>query len=316
MKNRCLYCYAVMDGGADFHEKCSMAFFGSKTAPHILYSLDQMSELAKSVVERSISVPGVQPKLSMSIVEDAVVGNYRRLTIIDALGGHFILKPPSADYPELPQNEHVCMRIAEALGINVVQSSLIKLQSGELAYITKRIDRLDNGTKVHMLDMFQIIEAVDKYKGSMEKVGKALGIYSSNPQLDKLFLFEITLFSFLIGNNDMHLKNFSMILSSVGWVLAPAYDLLNVAIALPEDEEELALTLEGKKRKFKRSHFERFGQGMGLTDRQISGVFRRFQSKKASILEWVDRSFFSDESKKNFVGIVETRFSRIDALEV
>src|SRR5690606_38537344 len=130
----------------------------------------------------------------------------------------------------MPENEHVTMRIAEAFGINVVKSSLIRLQSGELSYITKRIDRTDTGEKIHMLDMFQITEAFDKYKSSMEKIGKALNEYSVNTLLDKVYFLELALLSVLTGNNDMHPDNFSMIILGGKWTLAPAYELLDVAI--------------------------------------------------------------------------------------
>ena len=111
----------------------------------------------------------------------------------------------------MPENEHVTMRIAEeAFAMRTVPSSLIRLASGELAYITKRIDRTSDGEKIHMLDMFQILEAFDKYKSSMERVGKAITAYSSSTLLDQSYFFELTLFSYLTGNNDMHLKNFSM----------------------------------------------------------------------------------------------------------
>ena len=156
----------------------------------------------------------------MTLLTDSQEQPDSRLTVVGALGGQFILKPPSQNFPEMPANEHLTMRIAEAYDINVVPSSLIRLSSGELAYVTKRIDRTETGEKIHMQDMFQITEAFDKYRSSMEKVGKALGTYSSNPLLDKIFYFELVLFSFLTGNNDMHLKNFSMIESSTGWVLA------------------------------------------------------------------------------------------------
>lgn len=299
-----------MDGEGDFHDACSLSFFGTKVTPKLEYSLDQMSELAKNVIERSISVPGVQPKLSMSLVNEMKEEGNFRLTIVGALDGNYIFKPPSPDYPEMPQNEHVTMRISESFGIQTVPSSLIKLKSGELSYITKRIDRTEDGQKIHMLDMFQITEAFDKYKSSMEKVGKAIHDHSKNTQLDKLFLFELTLFSFLTGNNDMHLKNFSMIQSTSGWLLAPAYDLLNVAIVNPEDQEELALTLEGKKSKLKRTHFETFGKGLGLTNKQIQGVFSRFYEKKLDALNWVNNSFLSNPMKKKYNALVEERYGR------
>ncbi len=248
MTNKCLYCYKELGGDADFHTKCSMEFFGTKEAPKLPYSLDQMSELAKNVVERSISAPGVQAKLSMSLIKEAQQKN-NRLTVVGALGGNYIFKPPNNDFPEMPQNEHATMRIAEAMGIRVVPSSLIRLQSGELSYITKRIDRTLEGSKIHMLDMFQHTEAYDKYKSSMEKVGKAISKYSDNTLLDLLYFFELSVFSFLIGNNDMHLKNFSLINTNFGWALSPSSDLLNVAILNPEDKEELALPINGKKKK-------------------------------------------------------------------
>ena len=300
-----------MTGETDFHESCSLEFFGSKQAPKLEYSLGQMSELAKNVVERSVSVPGVQPKLSMSLIGEVKDAGNFRLTIAGALGGNYIFKPPSLDYPEMPQNEHVTMRMAQSFGIQTVPSSLIRLQSGELSYITKRIDRTEDGQKIHMLDMFQITEAFDKYKSSMEKIGKALNDYSDNTVLDKIFFFELTLFSFLTGNNDMHLKNFSMIQSTSGWLLASAYDLLNVTIVNPDDQEELALTLEGKKSKLKRAHFESLGKGLGLTNKQTNGVFNRFYKKKSDAFKWVNTSFLSDDMKEKYKALLHERYVRI-----
>jgi len=311
MKHKCLYCYGDLTGEVDFHKTCSLSFFGKKEAPKLEYTLDQMSELAKNVVERSISVPGVQPKLSMSLINEVKdIGDFR-LTVVGALGGNYIFKPPSSEYPEMPENEHVTMRIAESFGIKTVPSCLIRLKSGELSYITKRIDRTDDGHKIHMLDMFQITEAFDKYKSSMEKIGKALLEHSANTLLDMVFFFELSLFSFLTGNNDMHLKNFSMIKSTSGWLLAPAYDLLNVSIVNPGDKEELALTLEGKKSNLKRMHFETLGKGLGLTDRQILGVFNRFFEKKNDAIGWVNTSFLSHRMKEKYIALLEERYDRI-----
>jgi serine/threonine-protein kinase HipA len=315
MSEKCLYCYKALkksDEG-DFHEHCSVEFFGTQKAPILSYSFNEMAELAKHVIDRSIAMPGVQPKLSLSLVNEAMNNkNDKRLTIVGALGGNYIFKPPSETYPEMPQNEHVTMRIAEAFGIRTVQSSLIRLQSGELSFITKRIDRTISGEKIHMLDMFQILEAVDKYKSSMEKVGKALGEYSSNTLLDKLYFFELSVFSFLTGNNDMHLKNFSMINTGKEWSLAPAYDLLNVAIVIPKDKEEMALTLEGRKKKLKRPYFVRFGKGLGLNEKQIEAVFKRFIKNKPTAMQWIDNSFLSKENQKQYKALLNNRYSIID----
>ena len=166
-----------------------------------------------------------------------------------------------------------------------------------------------------MIDMFQITEAVDKYKGSMEKVGKALNSYSSNTLLDKTFYFDIVLFSFLTGNNDMHLKNFSMIESPSGWVLAPAYDLLNVAIVFPEDTEELALSLAGKKKRLKLEHFELFGEGLGMSPKQIKGAFNRMINHKSIAIDWINRSFLSNEMKSAYRHLLEGRYSQLSLME-
>lgn len=311
MNKKCLYCYKELEASAqnDFHSHCSLEFFGTKTAPLLSYSLNQMTELAKDVVERSVAVPGVQPKLSLSLVKDTMTyGNKARLTVVGALGGNYIFKPPSEHYPEMPQNEHVTMRIAEAFGIHTVKSSLIRLQSGELSYITKRIDRTENGEKIHMLDMFQVLGAFDKYKSSMERVGKAIGEYSNDTLLDILYFLELSIFSFLTGNNDMHLKNFSMINTNAKWVLSPAYDLLNVGIVNPGDEEEIALTLEGKKKKLRRANFEALGKVLELNEKQIEGVFKRFLKNKPLAIEWIENSFLSNDFKEKYKVLLEEKY--------
>ncbi len=310
MNNRCLYCYGALNGESDYHEKCTLEFFGTRQAPVIDYSLNQMTELAKHVVERSVSVPGVQAKLSMTLISETKKRSNTRLTVVGVPGGNYIFKPPTEYYPEMPQNEHLTMRMAEAFGIRVVPSSLIRLKSGELSYITRRIDRRGDGTKIHMIDMFQILEAFDKYIGSMERIGKALGDYSSNPLLDKILFFDLTLFSFLTGNSDMHLKNFSMIESPSGWVLSSAYDLLNVVIINPKDTEEMALTIGGKKKKLSRSIFDRFGQKMGLSEAQTKGAYKRIERNIPKALDLLERSYLSEEMKKSYLKVLETR-SRI-----
>lgn len=311
--NKCLYCYKpLIDNKTEFHEQCSLAFFGTKQPPVFEHTLNDMATLAKNVVERSVAVPGVQPKLSLSLINDTMQdGPKGRLTVVGALGGNYIFKPPSEYYPEMPQNEHLTMRMAEAFGINTVMSSLLRLKSGELAYITKRIDRTSTGEKIHMLDMFQITEAVEKYKSSMEKVGKALEEHSSNTLLDTLYFLELAIFCFLTGNNDMHLKNFSMINSGDHWSLAPAYDLLNVAIVNPDDAEELALTLEGKKRRLKWENFEQLGKKLGLNDKQLNGMIKRFLKNKTVALEWINNSFLSTAYKEKYILVLEERYTSL-----
>jgi serine/threonine-protein kinase HipA len=316
MNRKCLYCYKQLEhtNSSDFHETCSLHFFGTSIAPKVQYTFEEMAVLAKEVVRQHITIPGVQPKLSLTLINEII--NKRsncRLTVIGALEGNFIFKPPTIHFPEMPQNEHVTMRMAEAFKIKTVPSSLIRLKSGELAYITKRIDRCGNGDKIHMLDMFQITEAYDKYKSSMEKVGKALHSYSSNTLLDKLIFFELTIFCFLTGNNDMHLKNFSMINENDQWKFSPAYDLLNASIVNPKDTEELALNLDGKKKKFTKHNFENFGKNLGLNEKQIAGVFKRMIANKPVAIQWIENSFLSEELRGKYLELMEKRFSLIGA---
>jgi len=143
----------------------------------------------------------------------------------------------------------------------------------------------------------------------LEKIGKALSDYSANTLLDKLYFFELTLFCFLTGNNDMHLKNFSMINENSSWSLASAYDLLNVQIVNPRDTEELALTLEAKKKRLRKDHFERFGKGLDLTDKQIEGVFSRIAKNKTLAFEWLENSFLSADFQKAYLTLLEGRYS-------
>jgi serine/threonine-protein kinase HipA len=145
----------------------------------------------------------------------------------------------------------------------------------------------------------------------LEKVGNALGSYSSNTLLDKIFYFDLVIFSFITGNNDMHLKNFSMIEGPSGWILSPAYDLLNVAIIFPDDPEELALTLVGKKKKLKREHFEQLGNGLGLTPKQIKGSFNRLLKNKSKAIDWIDKSFLSENMKIAYKDLLEEKYKQL-----
>lgn len=299
MSKKCLFCYQPIDNGQDFHATCSKSFFGTETPPILDYTLDDMTELAKKIVETSVTVPGVQPKLSLGIIKNTIDKN-KRLTIVGALGGNFILKPQNTSFPEMPKNEDLTMKLAEHCSILTVPHTLIRLKSGELSYLTKRVDRTASGKKNHMLDMYQILEAYDKYKGSMEKIGKAIQTYSENTLLDLTRFFELIVFSYITGNNDMHLKNFSFIYKNDSWKLAPAYDLLNVALHLPEDKEEMALTMKGKKRRLTKEDFNQFGTTLGLNDKQIQNTYNRFVNAESQLLQLIGYSFLSSENQKKY----------------
>jgi len=307
---KCLYCYDELETSVveDYHAACSKKFYGTTLAPKLPYRLGEMEKLAKNIVDLSITVPGVQPKLSLaSIKEKLENGQVNRLTIMNALDGSYILKPPNALYSQMPENEHLSMKLAELFKINVVPSNLIRLASGELCYITKRVDRKAGGAKVHMIDFLQILELEHKYLGTLEMLGKKVGELSVNTLMDKLRFFELAVFNFIIGNNDMHLKNFSMIVSDFGWTLSPAYDLLNVKIILPKDQEDTALKLGGKKKNFNKGYFDRLGKLLELNDKQIGSVYNRIQPwlQDATIL--IERSFLQEPAQKAYIDLIAKR---------
>ncbi|MBK7408451.1 MAG: HipA domain-containing protein [Saprospirales bacterium] len=310
---RCLFCYQPLEEKeADFHPSCSRKIFGTPIPPELPYSEDQMAELATQVIRSQVTVPGVQAKLSLNVAPGKSKNDPKRFTIV-GLWGSYILKPPSPHYPQLPEVEDLTMHLASFAGIGTVPHSLIRLQSGNLAYITKRVDRVKKG-KLHMEDMCQLTERLteDKYRGSYEQIAKAIIRYSAHPGLDVVNFFEVVLFSFLTGNADMHLKNFSLIRQpGAGAVLSPAYDLLSTALVNPADEEDLALTLNGKKKKINRNDFIAAFQTAGLDPKQQENIFRKMERAKSRWLAFIESSFLSDAFKKNYEELIRKRSERL-----
>ncbi len=286
--------------------------FGSTKIPVLNYTQDELNELAKNIIMERISVPGVQPKLSLHL-EKGNAESHSRLTLV-GLEGDYILKPQSPQWPYLPEAEHFCMLLARKCRIATAEFGLIPLGSGELAYITRRMDRTSDGV-LHMEDFCQILNKMtaQKYSGSMEQIGKALREYSDVPGLDTVRFFELAVYSFLTGNSDMHLKNFSLIRQKDGhYELSPAYDLVPVKIILPADQEELALTLCGKKSNFKRADFERFGTGLRLSEKQISKAMARIADAVAqSLPESLNSNFLPDEMRTAVSDLITSRLARI-----
>ena len=267
---RCLCCGEPLQEQENFyHARCMKKLFRSTRVPALNYTQDELNTLARETILNRISVPGVQPKLSLHLEQGETAGR-SRLTLV-GLEGDYILKPQTPQWPCLPEAEHFCMLLARKCGIATADFGLIPLKSGELAYITRRMDRTEKGP-LHMEDFCQILDKMtdQKYNGSMEQIGKAIRAYSDVAGLDLIRFFELAVFCFMTGNSDMHLKNFSLIRRPDGHhELSPAYDLVPVRIIMPEDKEELALTLNGKKSKLKRTDFEQFGAALKLSERQI-----------------------------------------------
>ena len=314
MSNRCLYCYQpLVENETDFHSSCSKKIFGVTIPPVLPYSENNMEELAAQVIQTQVAVTGVQPKLSLHLASAEQPNLAKRFTIV-GMWGEYILKPASPHYPELPEVEDLTMHLASIAKIKVVPHSLIRLSSGNLAYITKRIDRKEK-KKLHMEDMCQLTERLteDKYHGSYEQVAKAILKYSTNPGLDLVNFFELVVFSFLTGNADMHLKNFSLIYQpSVGPVLSPAYDLVATALVNPADDEDLALTLNGKKKKINRNNFVAAFSTLGLGEKQQENIFKKMEKAKTSWIEFIDISFLSNDLKTAYKNLIQHRFERLN----
>ena len=307
---KCLYCYKPLkEGQKDFHPQCAKKFFGLREAPLLDYRHDELDSLAEQVIRAQTSLTGVQPKLSLNLSRHE---GCSRLTIV-GLWGDYILKPQTEEYPQLPENEDLTMHLAEAAKIFVVPHSLIRLADGQLGYITRRIDRTGNGEKIDMEDMCQLTlhPTEYKYKGSHEQIAKIIKQYCDMPKLDLTNYMQLLLFCFVTGNNDMHLKNFSLYRPGKNYQLTPAYDLLNVAIVNPNDQEELALPLSGRKSRLKLDDFLRAGTTMGLEN---NVVVRLVENMHKALPKWrslISDSFLSDEMKERYEQLIISRMNRL-----
>lgn len=307
---KCLYCYKELEEGQkDFHLRCARKFFGTKDVPLLEYKHEDLDRLAEQVIRAQTSLTGVQPKLSLNLSKH---GGTSRLTIV-GLWGDYIFKPQTEDYPQLPENEDLTMHLAEAAKISVVPHSLIRLADGRLGYITKRIDRTKNGEKIDMEDMCQLTlhPTEYKYKGSYEQMAKTIVQYSSIPKLDLTNYMQLLLFCFVTGNNDMHLKNFSLYRPSEGYKLTPAYDLLNIAIVNPKDKEELALPLYGRKTKLRLDDFLNAAKTMGLEENVMLHLIDSLQKALPKWKTLIHNSFISEDMKKAYEELIVSRLGRL-----
>ena len=303
---KCLYCYKELEEGQkDFHPGCARKFFGTSDAPLLEYRREELDALAAQVIQAQTSLTGVQPKLSLNLHKHE---GSNRLTIV-GLWGDFIFKPQTDAYPELPENEDLTMHMAEAARIKVVPHSLIHLADGSLGYITRRIDRTKKGEKIDMEDMCQLTlhPTEYKYKSSCEQIAKAIAAYSSTPRLDLVNFMQVLLFSFVTGNNDIHLKNFSLYRPKALYQLSPAYDLLNVAIANPKDKEEMALSINGKKARIKLADFLKASDTMGIEQRVTLGLINGLRNAMPAWIDLINNSFLSDEMKQNYLDLISRR---------
>ncbi|WP_245705488.1 HipA domain-containing protein [Chitinophaga filiformis] len=265
--------------------------------PELKMDKQLLKDLAEKTISKHIAVTGVQPKLSVTLEKNTGNG---RLIIVE-IWGEYILKPRHEELPAMPETEDLTMHLAEIFNIAVCNHTLLRATDGTLVYIAKRFDRA-NGKKVHVEDFCQLAEfpTENKYKGSYERAGKLILAYCTNSGLDVLKYFELLLFCYLTGNNDMHLKNFSLLHLENSIALSPAYDLLNVNLVFPKDQEELALLLNGKKKNIKLRDFEALGIVLNIPEKVRHNIYKKFKSQNTAVYELIQASFLNAEAKDTY----------------
>lgn len=304
--SRCLCCGKQLAGDGRYHPMCLRQLFGKGRLPSIPFGV---SDLPAEIIRIGgrMSISGAQMKLSVRANPEGLV-----LEAV-AEGGTHILKPEPNQFPELPQNENLCMNIAAELKMPVPPHGLFPMADGKLCYIIKRFDRLEDGTKLHKETLFQILQAEEKYRGSLERVGKAIRAHTDNVGLDSIDYFERVLLSFLIGNGDMHLKNWALLIKEEGKAaLAPCYDFVSSKIYIPE-EEDSALSINGRKNKLSRGDFEVFADSLKIDPKAAENSLRKLSVAKEQILEMTMQSELSAERQQKLLDIINSRYERIES---
>ena len=310
MCNNCLYCYRpLLKGEKDMHMACIKKFFGTTTLPILNYTTEQLDQLALQIIQDQTSLTGVQPKLSLHLNDHE---GSKRLTIVGLWGG-YICKPQTSLYELMPEVEDLTMHLAEVARIAVVPHTLMRMADNTLCYLTRRIDRTPTGEKIAMEDMCQLTErqTEHKYKSSYECIGKTILKYSSLPKMDVINFFELVLFSWLTGNNDMHLKNFSLYEIADKIRLTPAYDLLNVVIINPKDDEELALTLNGRKKKLQKEDFIKSAATLGIETVIIERLINKYIKLLPKFEVVIQSSFISASLKERYIDLLRERLRKL-----
>lgn len=316
--DRCLACYRALENGQrDYHPSCSRKLFGTPVPPDLPFTEQDIQTLAEQSVLRSTTVTGAQTKLSVGVLRGKGERTQGRLTITGLWGSH-ILKPPTVQYPGMCELEDLTMHLASLAGLNVVPHGLVRMQDGVLAYITRRVDRVGKPgskhmAKLHMEDMCQLTERLTehKYQGSHEQIAKAITRFARNTQFDVTTFYEQVLFSFLTGNADMHLKNFSLLKDASGhYNLSPAYDLVPSTLLINETAE-LALTLNGRKSRITRADFETAMRAAGLNERAILNLFNRMKKALPKWMEFIALGFVPEEMKARYRELIAERAARM-----
>ena len=314
----CLCCGKPLKIDNDYgrHKSCIKHFFDTETLPEIEFDNDTLNLLASETANQGFTVPGVQKKLSLHLMSDE---KKPRLTLVNFPTG-YILKPQVEEFKALPESEQLIMSMADKVGISTVPHALIKNKTG-LAYITKRIDRIiskDNVSLLAMEDFCQLDLRLteDKYRGSYERCAKIIEKYSSRTGIDITEFYIRIIFCFIIGNSDMHLKNFSLRETQPGnreFRLSRAYDILPVNVIMPEDKEQLALTLNGKKRNIRKKDFRVFAEACNIPDKAARHMIDRICSLKDKFICQVDESYLPQTEREELMDFINARIEILNS---
>lgn len=308
--SRCLCCGKTLrtENEYGWHASCIKTFFGTSKFPDIDVSKEVLNQIAIDNTNKGFTVPGVQKKLSLHLSRE----DNPRLTLVNYPTG-YILKPQTDEYAALPEMEYLVMQMAEVSGIKTVPYALLRLpsQDNAFAYITKRIDRAD-GQMLAMEDFCQLDGRLteDKYRGSYERCGKVISNYASNSALGLSQMFLRIVFSFAVGNSDMHLKNFSLIETAEGsseYILSAAYDMLSTNVVIPTDKEQLALTINGKKQNIRRKDFTEFAETIGIADKTAEKMIEKIVKLKDKYITMCRESYMPDDMKAALETLIEQR---------
>ena len=309
---RCLCCGKTLStpNETGWHKACIKRFFGTTELPEIDINNETLNLLATETTNKGFTVPGVQKKLSLQLISD---GSKPRLTLVNYPTG-YILKPQVEEFEALPESEQLIMEMADMAGISTVPHALIK-GSGGLAYITKRVDRNLTKDNIEMLAMEDFCQldlrlTEDKYRGSYERCAKIIKKYSSRIGIDITEFYIRLVFCFIVGNSDMHLKNFSLIETTEGsqeYVLSPDYDLLPVNANLPEDKEQFALTMNGKKMHILKGDFLKFASTCDIPRKTAIKLIQNLVSYTPKWLKMCDDSILPDDLKERLRQIIIER---------
>jgi serine/threonine-protein kinase HipA len=290
----------------EYDAKTLRAMFGKPVTPIIAISSSEIALEAQKLAGK-LSISGIQPKLSMRLSGDRLVPV--------AQEGQFILKPQTQDFAELPQNEYLCMSMGMQFGLRVAQCLLLELADGALALVVRRFDRYKTGRRIEKLaceDMQQILGGPDKYAGSHEQIAQAIRLHCTFVPLELQRLFELTIFNFAIGNGDAHRKNFSLLTSNDGTIaLSPAYDLVSSRLVIPNESEELALTVNGKRNQLRRADFLALADHLQIARDYAARRITDLLNLRERFSEMIATSQLNRDQRGLLKGIVSGRLDRL-----